>query len=278
MIARRDVVFISSIEWDELWQSNQEIAARLAAAGSRVLYIENIGVRAPAWRDRTRVAARLAAWWRALRGGGVRKVADRLWVVAPLLMPPFGSRAARELNRRLLVPLIVRKARKLGLLDPVVWTYLPTDTALELIARLRSPASPIVYSCLSDFSERVADASRLTRAERELVRGCDVTFALPDLVGRLQAYGGRVVAYEPGVDTELWEPAAERSVPDRLRRLSGPVIGYVGGLQRNVDLALLEELARARPDWSWVYVGPAYVSVDGLAEASERESARPARP
>ena len=51
MISGRDIICISSIEWDFLWQGHQEITSRLAQAGNRVLYIENTGVRSPGLRD-----------------------------------------------------------------------------------------------------------------------------------------------------------------------------------------------------------------------------------
>ena len=38
MITGKDIIYISTIEWTFLWQSHQEIATRLAAAGNRVLY------------------------------------------------------------------------------------------------------------------------------------------------------------------------------------------------------------------------------------------------
>ena len=42
-----DVICISSIDWDFIWQGHQEIMTRLAADGHRVLFIENTGVRPP---------------------------------------------------------------------------------------------------------------------------------------------------------------------------------------------------------------------------------------
>jgi len=44
MITGRDILYISSIEWDFLWQAHQEIARRLAAAGNRVLYRDGLPV------------------------------------------------------------------------------------------------------------------------------------------------------------------------------------------------------------------------------------------
>jgi glycosyltransferase involved in cell wall biosynthesis len=46
--------------------------------------------------------------------------------------------------------------------------------------------------------------------------------------------------------------------PKQLRGLHGPVIGYVGNLSARVDVALLEAVAVARPDWQFVFVGSAH--------------------
>jgi UDP-galactopyranose mutase len=39
----------------------------------------------------------------------------------------------------------------------------------------------------------------------------------------------------------------------------------VGGLHRFVDFDLLGRMARSRPDWSWVFVGPVHVSTDAIS-------------
>jgi glycosyltransferase involved in cell wall biosynthesis len=265
MISGRDIVILSAIEWHELWQGPQELASRLAANGNRVLYVENIGARAPRWSDRARIATRLRSWSRGLRGHGTRRVADGLWVMAPLVAPPFGGGPARTLNRRVLIPAIARAVGRLGLRDPVLWTYLPTDTARQVIARLRTPASALVYSCVADFAQRTPDADALARSEAALLRDCDVVFALPGLVERCARHSDRVLVDGPAVDTERFDPAADHARPRELHDLPGPVIGYVGGLQRNLDLVLLEALARERPQWTWIFVGPVYCPVGGLA-------------
>ena len=45
--APSDILCISSIDWDFIWQGHQEIMSTLAAQGHRVLFLENTGVRAP---------------------------------------------------------------------------------------------------------------------------------------------------------------------------------------------------------------------------------------
>src|SRR5437763_16594101 len=106
----RDFIFLSSIEWEPLWQAHQEIASRLARAGNRVLYVENTGVRHPGPGDVSRLGTRMRRWAGGFRSGGVRQVAPGLYVCSPLVLPPFGSRLAQLANRHLFVPLIARRA------------------------------------------------------------------------------------------------------------------------------------------------------------------------
>src|SRR5215210_2633526 len=153
MIERRDIIFISSIDWDDQWQAPQELALRLSKAGNRVLYVENTGLRAPGLRDARRVKRRLKRWAGALRGQGVRAVAPHLGVLAPLVLPPFGPALQRHLNRHLLLRLVRGAARAMGMRDPLIWTFLPTDTTLGLIDLLGSPHGRVVYYCAADFTQ-----------------------------------------------------------------------------------------------------------------------------
>ncbi|MGZ8847716.1 MAG: glycosyltransferase, partial [Pyrinomonadaceae bacterium] len=57
----------------------------------------------------------------------------------------------------------------------------------------------------------------------------------------------------------------DRSGPGLLQSLPRPIIGYVGGLHRHLDYGMLAEMARACPDWSWVFVGAIQTSVADLA-------------
>ena len=95
MLSGRDIILISSIDWEFNWQGHQEIATRLADAGNRVLYIENMGVRTPGLHDARRVARRFFHWAGSLPDGGVRQVSPRLYVCSPLILPPFGSSMRR---------------------------------------------------------------------------------------------------------------------------------------------------------------------------------------
>jgi glycosyltransferase involved in cell wall biosynthesis len=268
MLTGRDIIYISSIEWTFLWQVHQEIALRLARAGNRVLYIENMGVRSPSLKDASRVVSRLKHWAGALTSRGVREVAPNLYVCSPLVLPPFGSSLRRQINRHLLLPSIRDTAKKLGMKDALVWTYLPTDSAVDLLKLFRQANGSSVYYCVGDFPSMSSNPAEMTESEKDLAQMSDVVMALcAKLAERLSQWADDVPVFPSGVDLSAFplagaaQPANLEVVPEKLPR---PVIGYVGGLHKHVDFELLAELAEARPDWSWVFIGPFQAPVDKL--------------
>jgi glycosyltransferase involved in cell wall biosynthesis len=259
MISGRDVIVISNVDWEPLWQAPQEIATRFGENGNRVVFVENTGVRSPRPRDAGRVLGRLAQRARAVRHEGVLSPRPGVRVHSPLVLPPFGSRARRALNRRLLVPALARVLRRLEFRDPLVITFLPTDTMLALYERVRTPASRLVYWRLADFAELTPHSAELRASEDRLAASADVLLAQNDELAERLVRHADVEVQPPSVDLDAFSPDA---TPIQLGM--GPVIGYLGGLHRHVDVALLEGMADLRPEWSLVIVGPLQRSCAGL--------------
>src|SRR5690606_34370889 len=75
-----------------------------------------------------------------------------------------------------------------------------------------------------------------------------------------------------GVDYDAF--ATRRDEPPDLAAIARPRIGYAGVIKMQLDLALLDALAAARPDLSFVLVGPVG-NVEGKARELESLRARP---
>lgn len=275
MLTGRDIVLISSIEWDFNWQGHQEISKRLAESGNRVLYIENMGVRAPVLRDAKRVASRFSRWARSIPEGGVREIAENLFVCSPMILPPFGSRIRREINRRALLKLIQRTVKKLRFHTDVVWTFLPTDTAASLVRMLRRPNSVLVYYCIADFAELAPAGAAMIKSERAIIEMSDLIFAQCHQLAEHCAAPGRNVEILPfGVNLNVFgngnghQNGTHSVLHDEasllMSALPRPIIGYVGGIHKFFDTKLVATMARLRPDWSWVLVGPPQIPVPEL--------------
>lgn len=261
MNARHDIICISSIDWDFIWQGHQEIMSRLAADGHRVLFIENTGVRQVRVSDIGRIRDRLRNWRRGTKG--FRQERPNLFVHSPIVLPLPYSRIARWINRQLMVRSLTRWIKATGFSRPVVWTFLPTPLALDVIGQLEPVAT--IYHCVDEFSSSSADARRIVSSEEALFRSADLVFVTSEkLRERAAKYRHEVHLFPSGVSIEAFEAGAAREVPEELRALPRPIVGYVGGLHQWVDQPLIAAAAARMPHASFVLIGPEQVDVDQL--------------
>ena len=236
-----------------------------ADRGARVLFVDNLGTRLPRLRDTRRVARRLAGWVRSSRRaqpGGQRRVR----VDSPVVLPLQHVRLVRRIGRRTLVR---RLRRRLSPSRPlVVWTYLPlpviADTASTLGADL------LVYDWSDDASEHVLSRSarqrrRIGQWEREMAERADVVFvASAELLRSRGTWNPRTYLIPHGAPRRRRHDRTETRSADEITALPAPRVGFVGSITEWTDLALVERLARERPEWSFVMVGPVKTRVKAL--------------
>lgn len=249
-----DHVCLSSLEWGYLWQGPQEVMASLVRAGGQVLYVENTGIRRPRVGDWRRVLRR-ARDWSARPAGTTARGHSGVTVVSPLVLPLPWSPLVRRANRALLADRLPARAAALGLLRPVVWSFLPTPLALDVMQAFRSTRSLAVYYCMQDFEQVTDSPAALRRAETELLAEVDVVFSGGRLLQeRLERLHPFVVQAPVTVAERFFAPAG--APPRDLAGLPGPRIGYVGGFHRHFDLGLVERLIELMPEATFVFIGP----------------------
>jgi glycosyltransferase involved in cell wall biosynthesis len=253
-----DVVTFGSVDFNANWQRPQAIAAALAERGASVLYVNNLGVRLPGVRDARRLSRRL-------RGivNGHAGVGPGLSVATPIVLPFQHVQPVRALGRATLLRRIARRREHRPL---VVWTYLPLPAIRDVAETLE--ADLLVYDWADDASARVLTRRpslrrRLAAWEDEMVAAAGVVFvASRELLRHRGSSNPRTYVVPHGVsaghDRDL-------PVPPPVATLPRPRIGFVGSISEWVDLELLDGLTRARPDWSFVMVGPRSVSMRRIA-------------
>jgi glycosyltransferase involved in cell wall biosynthesis len=248
----RDIVCVGFADWDtELWTNQHHLMSRLAR-DNRVLFIESLGLRAP------QVAGRdLARIWRRLRRGLARaRPVDGLHVLSPLVIPLHRYRLVRALNARLLPALVRRACRELGLQHPILWGYVPQA---EVLIEALEP-SLIVYHCVDDIAaqERVDTASFRAAEERFAARADLVLASAPALAERLRGISEHVLEAPNVADTGLFAGALSPGPLDPgMAALPAPRIVFTGAIVSiKLDMGMLAELARLRPQWSFALVGP----------------------
>lgn len=262
---RHDILCISSIDWDHIWQGHQEIMSMLAADGHRVLFVENTGVRAPALGqgDLQRVRKRFLTWWRATKG--FREERPNLFVYSPLLLPFPYSRIARWVNGYFIFRAIRRWADIVGFHRPILWTFLPTPLSLDMISALDPRLT--IYYCIDDLARSSHGARKIVASEEKLFKQADLVFVTSEkLRQRAAGFRSDVHLFPFGVSFERFERVRQAAAapPADVAAIARPVVGYVGGLHQWVDQQLLVEAAREMPDVSFVLVGPEQTDVSAL--------------
>ena len=267
MLQDQDIVCISSVDWDFIWQGHQQIMSMLADRGNRVLFVEHTGVRRPRLDDLRRVRHRFYRWWTSTRG--FRQEAPNLHVFSPLILPWPYSRVARRINRALLLWAIRRWMRVMKFKKPIVWTFLPTPLAREVLWALAPEVS--IYYCVDDLASSSPQARRIRRTEEKLFSEVDLVFVTAEKRRNLALrFSDRVHVFPFAVDYPSFEAARTDGSPppSDLAALPGPVAGYLGGIHRWIDQALLAETARRLPDVTFALVGPLQTEVGRLARCA----------
>ena len=260
-----DVLCISSIDWDFIWQGHQEIMSTLAEQGHRVLFLENTGVRSPKLSDLPRLRQRIRNWWRSTRG--FREERPNLFVYSPIVVPLPYSSIARWINRTLLLQSISRWMRAVDFGRPVIWTFLPTPLAHELIDRL-DPLLTIYY-CIDDLASSSLEARRITSSEVAMFRRANLVFVTSEKLRARAAQASANVHFFPfGVRYQSFEEArlAPRNPPADIASLKRPIVGYVGGMHQWIDQDLVADVARRLPNVTFAFVGPPQCDLSRLEQ------------
>jgi len=262
MLKNQNIICISSIDWDFVWQGHQEIMAHFAKNGNRVLFIENTGVRSPGIRDISRIKNRIKNWLKGVKG--IRKEAENVYVFSPIVLPFPYSRVARWINRRLILSVLEKWMKIVDFSDPIVWTFLPTGLALDLINNINNKL--IVYYCIADFEKLVKNPAGIRRSETGLIKISDLVFAQGEkLKRRCEAYNKKVAIFPFGVNIDRFnENKVGAKKPADMEHIKGIIIGYIGGVHKHVDLGLIRFLAERNKGWTLLFIGPVQVDISEM--------------
>jgi len=264
MLKNQNIICISSIDWDFVWQGHQEIMATFAKNGNRVLFIENTGVRVPSFKDIPRLKKRFVNWFKTVKG--FRKETENLFIYSPVILPFPYSRIARWLNRYMLLKPLRRWIKIMDFHNPIIWTFLPTGIALDIINNIDTKLS--VYYCIADFYELADNPRKVKKTEDELIKKCDLIFAQGDILAeKCKRLNNNVHIFPFGVNIEAFgnfKPDKDEILSD-IKGIKKPIIGYIGGIHKHIDFGLIKYIAGKHPEWSIVLIGPIQTDVSEIS-------------
>jgi len=253
---------VFSEDWGEHPSSCQHLFRRIAR-DHRTLWVNTVGMRAPtlSWTDLEKARIKVTKMLTGTRGGK-RAAAESLQLrVTQPMMLPFANAAARRWNRYSVQKAVSQAAREFGVGNPVIVCAVPN--ACEFVDALNPER--VIYYCVDDFTQWPGlDHVLVRELDRRMIEAADVLVATSaKLEARLSASGKPTYMLQHGVDLDLFG----RDSPVEHACLAGiphPRAGYFGLFNERNDMALVAELSRRMPDFSFVFTGPVTADVQAL--------------
>lgn len=136
----------------------------------------------------------------------------------------------------------------------IAWFYTPM--AMEFADRLE--ADLMVYDCMDELSLFRGASPRLVALEQALLDRADLVFTGGRSLFEAKRDRHRSVhCFPSSIDAGHFRAARDPGAEaPELAGIPHPRIGFFGVIDERMDLDLVDALAAARPDWSFVMVGP----------------------
>jgi len=258
MFKGRDIICISSIDWDFLLQRHQILMTMLAQGGNRVFFLENLNPTPAIDLSILPKAGKRLVRIFLKTNGEKRNKMPNLIIVTPFIIP-FKNRIAQFINRNILLRFVLFYLKLKGVKKPVIWTYLSTSLALKLINDLKPRA--LIYDCVIDASLHPNSPKDIKKSEKKLIESADLIFTDNHyLFKKCKETNVNTYIIPPGCDFEQFSrPVVNKDADLSLDNIRHPRIGYFGGIEElRVDIGLIAYIAKEKPDWNILIFGPVY--------------------
>ncbi|MFC4425156.1 glycosyltransferase family 1 protein [Deinococcus navajonensis] len=225
------LLVLSHLRWNFVYQRPQHLMTR-AARDRQVYYVEE-----PMFGDH---ADRL----------DIERTECGVTVCTPYIQVGLSPAESQARTARMLAELVENE--KLTEYD--LWVYSPMELP---VASLLSPRVT-VYDCMDELANFKGASPELRRREEALFAQADVVFTGGHrLYEAKRLQHGNVHPFPSSVEVSHFMQARQGlSDPADQRELSRPRLGFYGVIDERFDIELVGEVARRRPEWQFVLLGP----------------------
>ena len=262
MLSGQNIIcFSPDPSWNHLWRNRHQIMTRLARR-NKVLFVEPTPYLRPVVQQGPRALLRSTLY----------SPLPNLWVYrSPNRYPISGKTPLRQLTFSLRKWHLRRIISRLGMENPILWIF-RYDLG-EMIGHLHEKM--IIYHAVDEYAAYVSPhdehatvhRQRVLQMEQEIIQRAHLVFVTSHTLLQNKRHLNRNTFLVPnGVDYEHFA-TPPLALPADVAAIPSPRLGYVGAINEKLDIKLLTAIARKRPLWNLLLVGPIlFKQADALAE------------
>ena len=253
---------------DDYWISNPHSRYHIVKAfwklGYKILWINPIGVRFPSLKKKgtsSRILRKVKSLAKLLR-----KADDNFYVFTPFIIPSFKKGKIQNINN-LLIKFQIRVLQLLLKLKEPILFYTSPLYASTLDYLNRTKAIYYYSDKYTHFRELSEDNKKyLIALDEKLYKNVDLILcASMMLYDDLKSKTNVEVQYFPHqVDFDFFNGYKDNFIPEEIKNISKPIIGYYGTLTPSNDWDLIEYLATKRPNYNFVLIGRKEIHLDRI--------------
>ena len=265
MIKGRDIIVMGIQAWDIEIGSNCKNIASQMAKHNRVLYVNPPMDRISRYRERhtEKIKKRIAV--KKGEANDLVGIGDNMWNLYPKTMTESINFIKNkrlfdwlnQINAKRFANDIKSAIDRLNFKDYIIFN----DSSMFLGQHMKTLLVPsfYVYYMRDYLTKNPYWRKNGVRLEPKLIQSADCVVNNSTLYTE---YGKQFTEHSymvgQGCDTSLFnDEVRDISIPEDLGEISGPIIGYVGFLSsRRLSIDILVHIAKSKPDWSVVLVGP----------------------
>jgi glycosyltransferase involved in cell wall biosynthesis len=231
---------------------------RVLARDNRILWINAIANRMPtaSTQDLSRIYKKLKGFTEP-----VREAEPNIFVMNPLAIPAYGSKAIVSFNQKFLIRQVKSAMKKLGMKRVINMVFNP---AAGMIAGALGESEQIYY-CVDEYTAFTGVSAGLREIEEDLFRKSDfVVVSAEKLLESKKQFNKNTFLIRHGVDFHHFRKSLDTKtkIPDEIADLPRPVIGFHGLLADWVDFQLIKKTAEHFKRGSVVLIGKITVDAE----------------
>lgn len=273
MITGRDIIIVGQQPWDVEIGSNCKNIALEFSKHNRVLYVNAALDRVSLFKGATDPKVIKRKRVIEHKEVGLIQISERLWnlypdtIVESINWIKFHAlfKFLNRINNQRFAKSIMQSVESLGFSNFILFNDNDMFRSFHL-KELLKPQLSIYYSrdymLAVDYWKRHGE-----KLEPQLIADSDICVANSTyLADYCRQYNPHSYYVGQGCELDLFMAYEQQSLPFDMQHIPGIKIGYVGALiGLRLDIALLIDIAKAKPSWSMVLVGPE----DELFKSSE---------
>jgi hypothetical protein len=254
---------VFSDDWGRHISSCQHIF-KIISRDRKVLWVNTVGMRVPSMGqsyDLSRSFEKILSWFHPLK-----KVHDKLYVFSPFMLPFQHNKFVNMINNLSVIVGVRIFIILLNMKDVITWTTVPNVNGI--VGNLGEKL--IIYNCTDDYSLWPGGKKELIQnQEIKVLEKSNIALASSEaLAENCAKYIKKTFLYPHGVNIENFQEVNKNMVPDKMKNIPHPIIGFFGLLYEKINYQLIKNIANKYSQASIVLIGKQAVDLKDLKNIS----------